>query len=45
MELINTDELNICMSCDYASYEYYTDDKNDCVCPNCKSEDYYIEIE
>lgn len=38
-----SDCLNSCMTCDYTGYEWAKDKvSNECVCPQCQSEDYYI---
>jgi len=41
MNIKETTGLSQCMSCDYTSYAY-AEINNDCVCPSCKSTDYYI---
>ena len=39
-----TEEINECLNCDFIAYFYLQYD-DDCVCPQCKSTDYYIKKE
>ena len=39
-----TDVLNRCTSCDFVA-DFYWNYQGECVCPQCKSTDYYIAEE
>jgi Zn finger protein HypA/HybF involved in hydrogenase expression len=41
-EYIYTEDLNECLNCDFVA-EFYLQNDDDCVCPQCKSTDYYIK--
>ncbi len=40
---IYTDDTNECIECDFIA-DFYLKHKGDCVCPRCKSKDYYIVV-
>tara|TARA_R110000765_G_C18499002_1_gene555139 strand:- start:11 stop:172 length:162 start_codon:yes stop_codon:yes gene_type:complete len=41
-EYIYTEDFNECSNCDFTA-EFYLQYDDDCVCPQCKSTDYYIK--
>ena len=38
---IYTEEVNECLECDFIA-DFYLQYKDECVCPKCKSKEYYI---